>query len=55
MSWKLVIDLLSCVLNCSITNNLILIYFTDKACDADDSEKGLLANDQQQQSLKSNL
>ena len=55
MSWKFVIDLLSCLLNCSITNNLILTYFTDKACNTDNSEKGSLANDQQQQSLKSNL
>ena len=39
----------------TIINNLTLIYFTDKACDVDDSEKGSLANDQQQQSMKSNL
>ena len=55
MSWKFIIELLSCVLNYSITNNLILIYFTDKPCDADDSEKGSLANDQQLQSRKSNF
>ena len=55
MSWEFIIVLLSCIINYSITNNLTLIYFTDKACDADDSEKGSLANDQQRQSMKSNL